>query len=141
MEKTKISTEQLFALMVLFEIGSAVVVGLGMQAKQDAWLAILLGMISGLILFLVYSYLFDQYPKLPLTSYLEKILGRYLGRVLAFIYILYFIYIASRVLRDFGELIVTTTLKGTPLIVVNLLIVFVIGCNIDSKTLVSFIIK
>ncbi|PAB56347.1 GerAB/ArcD/ProY family transporter [Anaeromicrobium sediminis] len=127
MEKSKINIRQLFSLMVLFEIGSAIVVGLGMKAKQDAWLAIILGMVSGLLLFLIYGYIFYQYPNLPLTSCIQKILGRYLGTLLAFSYILYFIYIASRVLRDFGELIVTTTLDGTPLIIVNLLIILVVA--------------
>lgn len=130
MEKAKISSKQLFTLIVLFEIGSAVVVGLGMKAKQDAWLAILLGMICGLVLYLMYNYLFYKYPKLPLTVYIEKLLGKFLGRVLALIYILYFIYIASRVLRDFGELIITTTLYETPLFVVNFLMILLIGYGI-----------
>lgn len=130
MEKAKISSKQLFALIVLFEIGSAVVVGLGMKAKQDAWLAILLGMVCGLVLYLIYSYLFYRYPNLPLTIYLEKLLGKFIGKILAFIYILYFIYIASRVLRDFGELIITTTLHETPIIVVNFLMTLLIGYGI-----------
>jgi spore germination protein KB len=50
--------------MLLFEIGSAVVVGLGMQAKQDAWLAILIGMANGFSLFLVYDYLYRQHANL-----------------------------------------------------------------------------
>jgi len=127
MEKAKISSKQLFSLIVLFELGSAVVVGLGMDAKQDAWLAILLGMFAGLALFLVYGYLFCKYPTLLLTQYTEKILGKYIGRTLAFFYTLYFIYIASRVLRDFGDLIITAIFSQTPLIVVNLLIILVIG--------------
>jgi spore germination protein KB len=45
----KINAFQLFVLIVLFELGSAIVVGLGMQAKQDAWLAILIGMAGGLV--------------------------------------------------------------------------------------------
>ncbi len=44
MEKAKISASQLFILMVLFELGSALLVPLAIDAKQDAWLAILLGM-------------------------------------------------------------------------------------------------
>lgn len=130
MEKAKISSKQLFALIALFELGSAVVVGLGMNAKQDAWLAILLGMVCGLILFLVYIYLFNKYPDIPLTVYIEKLLGKFIGRILALVYILYFMYIASRVLRDFGDLIITTILYDTPLIVVNLLMLLIIGYGV-----------
>lgn len=130
MEKCKVCSFQMFALIVLFEIGSAVVVGLGMDAKHDAWIAILLGMMCGLVLFTLYNYLFKQFPELPLTSYIEKILGKYIGKIISFIYILYFIYIAARVLRDFGDMIVTTTLFGTPLVIVNLLMILIIGYGI-----------
>jgi spore germination protein KB len=47
MEKAKISVIQLFAMMFLFELGSALVVSLGSNAKKDAWLAILLGVCGG----------------------------------------------------------------------------------------------
>jgi len=40
MEKAKISASQLFILMVLFELGSALLVPLAIRAKQGAWLAI-----------------------------------------------------------------------------------------------------
>lgn len=46
MEKVKISPTQLFSHIVLFKLGSLIVVGLGMKAVQDAWLAILLGMLK-----------------------------------------------------------------------------------------------
>ncbi len=46
MENARISGWQLFVLITLFEIGSAFLIGLAMDAKQDAWIAILVGMIS-----------------------------------------------------------------------------------------------
>ncbi|MDC2867869.1 GerAB/ArcD/ProY family transporter [Bacillus sp. BP-3] len=123
MEKTKITSLQLFAMVMLFELGSALVVGLGMDAKKDAWLAIFLGWAGGMIVFGVYGFLFRQYPTLPLTGYLKKILGKYLGSLLGLVYILYFIYIASRVLRDFGELLTGSAYDETPLFVINSLMI------------------
>ncbi|MFC7784132.1 endospore germination permease [Rossellomorea sp. GCM10028870] len=122
----KINSIQLFVLIFLFELGSSIIVGLGFDANQDAWLVILLAMIGGIILFLLYEYLFKQYPNLPLTEYVEKIVGKYPGKVIAFMYILYFFYIAGRVLRDFGDLLITTTLSQTPLMVINLLMVLLV---------------
>ncbi|WP_191565445.1 GerAB/ArcD/ProY family transporter [Metabacillus idriensis] len=126
MEKVKISPFQMFSLIFLFEIGSAVVVGLGVQAKQDAWIAILIGMLGGIVLFCIYYCLFRQYPDLPLTSYIPKVLGKMIGYPVAVFYILYFIYIASRVLRDLGNLLFVSTLTQTPLWVINLLVIFII---------------
>ena len=72
MEKAKISTHQLFVLIVLFELGSAILVPLAVEAKQNAWLAILIGLSGGLCLFLIYYALFSYYPDIPLTEYLQK---------------------------------------------------------------------
>lgn len=130
MDKEKISPFQLFCLMYLFELGSSIVVGVGMQAKQDAWLAILLGMISGLVLFLIYSYLFFRFPNQTLTSYIPKLVGKYIGVPLSFIYVLYFLYISARVLRDFGDLLITSTLRQTPLLIVNGLMMLLITYGI-----------
>lgn len=126
MEKVKISPFQMFSLIFLFELGSAVVVGLGVQAKQDAWIAILIGMLGGMVLFCIYYCLFRQYPELPLTSYIPKVLGKIIGYPLAVVYILYFIYIASRILRDLGSLLVISTLTQTPLWVINFLVILII---------------
>jgi spore germination protein KB len=126
MEKAKVSAFQLFVLIVLFEMGSAILLGLGASAKQDAWIAILLGLAGGIIVFFIYYRLYMYYPDLPLTSYLQKILGKWLGRMIGFLYIVYFIYTASRVLRDFGELLTTTIYNSTPLFVINTLMIITI---------------
>ncbi|WP_245947475.1 GerAB/ArcD/ProY family transporter [Bacillus taeanensis] len=51
MEKAKIGAIQLFAMMFIFEMGTAVVISYGSAAKKDAWLAILLAMFGGIIFF------------------------------------------------------------------------------------------
>ena len=126
MEKAKISASQLFILMVLFELGSALLVPLAIDAKQDAWLAILLGMVFSFVLLLVYHRLYLYYPDLLLTEYMQKILGKVMGTVLAFVYILYFMYDASRVLRDFGEMLLAFAYPDTPLFIANALLMLVI---------------
>jgi len=126
MEKAKISASQLFILMVVFELGSALLVPLAIRAKQDAWLAILLGMLGSFVFFLVYHKLYTYYPSLLPTEYMQKILGKVLGTALAFVYILYFMYDASRVLRDFGEMLLTFAYPDTPLFIANALLMLVI---------------
>lgn len=104
LEKSSINPFQFFSLVVLFELGTALIVPLGVGAKQDAWLAELLGMAGGIVLLIQYYYLYSQFPNLLLTSYLQKISGKYIGNIIAFLYILYFIYGASRDLRESSEL-------------------------------------
>lgn len=126
MEKAKISAYQLFILIVLFELGSALLVPIAIEAKQDAWLAILIGMVGGFCLYLVYHGLYSYYPDIPPTEYLQKIMGSFLGKILAFIYVLYFIYLSARVLRDFGEMLITSFYWDTPLFILNTLMALLV---------------
>lgn len=119
MEQARISARQLLMLAILFEHGSAMVIPLGIDAKQDVWLAILCGMVLGGGLFFIYYRLFTYYPSLPLTAYSQQIVGPFFGKIIALVYILYFLYIAARVLRDFGELLLTFAYPETPLFVLN----------------------
>lgn len=105
MEKAKISPHQLFSLIVLFEFGTALIVPLGVEAKQDAWLAELLGLTGGIVLLLHYYFLYRQYPNMLLTRYIQNILGRSIGYLIGLLYIAFFIYGASRDLRDASELL------------------------------------
>jgi spore germination protein KB len=125
-EKAKINATELFVLIVLFELGSALLVPLAIEAKQDAWLAILLGMAGGFFLFLVYHRLYQYYPDILPTEYTQKIMGKAFGRILAFLYMLYFAYLAARVLRDFGEMMLTYVYPETPLFIINALMIIVI---------------
>ncbi|MED4015900.1 MULTISPECIES: GerAB/ArcD/ProY family transporter [Sutcliffiella] len=126
MDKVKINSFQFFTLLVLFELGSAIVVSVGLEAKQGAWATILLGMTGGIAIFCIYYLLHKQYPDKPLTDYVNAIVGKYIGTVISFLYIVYFLYIAARVLRDFGDLLLTSTLPETPLFVINLVMIIVI---------------
>jgi spore germination protein KB len=108
MEKAKIQSSQMFVLIVLFEMGSTLLFGVGSSVKQDAWIAILLGLVCGLLIFLIYYRLYMYYPDIPFTSYIQKIIGKWLGRFIGFLYIIYYLYQSSRILRDFGELLATS---------------------------------
>jgi spore germination protein KB len=79
---------QLFCVVFLFELGSAILVGLGREAMQDAWITVLMGIVCGCALLLVYLKLYHLYPALSLTGYLRKILGRYLGWFLGLLYVI-----------------------------------------------------
>ncbi|WP_099353116.1 GerAB/ArcD/ProY family transporter [Fredinandcohnia onubensis] len=126
MEKAKISSYQLFVLILLFELGSALLLPLAMDAKQDAWIAVLFGMIGGMMLFIIFFRLYLYYPdKLP-TMYAQIIVGKLIGKVIAFLYILYFAYLAARILRDFGVMLVTFAYPETPLFIVNALLIIVV---------------
>ncbi len=111
----KISLWQLFILMVNFQIGSAIVVGIGNDAKRDAWLAILIAMAIGVLLMRMYTFILSLAPEKNLYEIMEITFGRTISICLAVIYVEYFFYVASRVLRDFSELLVSMVFPNTPI--------------------------
>lgn len=114
----KISTYQLFCILTSFEIGTVVLINLGIEAKQDAWLAILIAMFCTLPLIWMYSVIGYNNTGKTWFQMIPHIVGPYLGYPLVVLYIMNFVYDSSRVLRDLSELIETTILYGTPMIVI-----------------------
>ncbi|MBU4642341.1 GerAB/ArcD/ProY family transporter [Bacillus toyonensis] len=105
MNVIKINGFQLFYIIFLFEMGSAALFDIAAPARQDAWIVILIGCALGSLLYLVYASLHQRYPNVPFTTYIRKIFGEYVGWSIGLIYVIYYIYIASRVLRDFENLL------------------------------------
>jgi len=146
MEKAKISVIQLFALMFMFELGTALVVSYGTNAGKDAWLSILLAMCGGIVLFYIFYFLFRQYPNLLFTGYIREIFGKYIGWIVGLLYCLHFLYICGRNVREFGDLLVSSTLSETPLLAINLTLVLMmcyvihLGIEVVGRTAEVFIV-
>ncbi|MFT7822509.1 GerAB/ArcD/ProY family transporter [Bacillus siamensis] len=119
MENAKIGTRQLFVMIILFELGSSLLIPPGTMAGRDAWLSVLLGCVTGLGLFYVYQALYQYFPESSPRDYMTELIGRHLSWAVSLLYILYFAYIAARILRDFGEMLVTFAYQDTPLLIVN----------------------
>lgn len=123
MGNIKIGLLQFFTLTLLFELGTALVVNLGMESGKDAWISILLGALIGLIVFSGYSYLYRKYPDLPLTGYTRRLLGKHLGTVISVLYIILFLNLAGRDLRDGSSMLVMATMHRTPLFIISTLMI------------------
>ncbi|MBP2001881.1 spore germination protein KB [Paenibacillus shirakamiensis] len=146
MEKIKCSPYQFFSLMILFQFGTALVVNLGLTAGRDAWMAILLGTVFGLFIFWGFSYLYRLFPEMLPTDYNKILLGKVAGTIVSMLYMVFFIYVASRDLRDGGTLILSSTLRQTPLSVVNALMILSVayvlhkGIEVLARTALLFMV-
>jgi spore germination protein KB len=140
LSKETISLTQLFIIILIFEMGSATVVGIGSEAKQNVWLAILIAGGIGVLYILMLHYLLSKKQGKNFFEIVEMALGKWIGRVIIFLYIIYFVYISARVLRDFGELIVSTIFIYTPIEIISITIMFTIiymlksGIEVVSRT-------
>ncbi|OPJ58102.1 GerAB/ArcD/ProY family transporter [Clostridium oryzae] len=119
----RLSKIQLFTLTFIFEIGSTTVFALGIEAKQDAWIVILIALCIGLIYTYIYTELQLAFPDKNYMEIMVILLGKGLGTALAILYPLNWFWNTSRNVREFGELVIVTTLPDTPLYVINFIFV------------------
>lgn len=129
MHREKIYPWQLFSLIFIFELGSAVLFALGIQAKQDIWIAVILSYLGAIVVAFVYTRLFYEY-KCGLVEYLLKIWGKFLGSVISLMYIVFFLILTAIVIRNFLELLKTATLFYTPSTITTLLYIALITYGI-----------
>jgi len=71
-------------------------------------------------------------PSKTLVEILRDRLGKIAGTILSFLYVWYFIHLASLVFRDFGEFLCTTTYLETPMVVVIGLFAVVLLYTVNS---------
>lgn len=124
--KETISLWQFFILLLIFEMGSATVVGIGGEARQNVWLAIIIAGMIGVGYILCLHFMLGKKVGINLFGLIEFCIGKWLGFAVSLLYVLYFIYLSSRVLRDFGELIVSTIFIYTPIEVISISIMLTI---------------
>lgn len=132
MEKSKISSIQLFLLFTGFLYGSTVILNPAGSAKNDGWLALILGGAGGALLISVYVTIALLNPSKTLVEILREKLGKLLGNTVAILYIWYFIHLAALVFRNFGEFVVTVTFPETPMAVIIGLFAIVLVYGINS---------
>src|SRR5665647_555077 len=100
--------------------GTAVLFFITPQAKQDAWISMLIYMIPAIILQLIYVELWRKYPKDTPVTYMPKIFGKVIGYTLSVIYIIYFAYEAARVTRDNIELILIAVMPRMSIYIIGI---------------------
>lgn len=117
--KEKITTYQLLSMMILLPYATAVLFFIAPETKRAVWVALLFYAIISIIIQSVYLSMYYKYPEDSIVTYLPKVYGKYIGFVLALVYILYFFYIASRNLRDFTELLALTAVPNVSILVIG----------------------
>ncbi|XJZ28272.1 endospore germination permease [Bacillota bacterium Lsc_1132] len=126
-QKENISLSQLFTLLLNFLLGSAIVIGSGNNAKNDAWLANFVAAFLGLGIICFYYLLLKRMPGKNLFEIFTSCFGRKVSIALSFLYIIYFFYISSRVVRDFCELMASAIMPNTPIEVISLTFCLLMG--------------
>jgi spore germination protein KB len=125
--KEVISDKQGIATIVWFIIGSSSVFIMGMKAKQDLWIAIILAVLMAIPMALIYSRLHYIFPGKDLFSIIEFCFGKFIGKLIVLLFTCFFLYWASDVSVNYGSFIFTVSFDATPMIVPMMILIGLCG--------------
>ena len=100
--------------MALFIMGSTLILGIGSDAKQDAWLSIIIAAALAVPMLAVYSRILALFPEKNIYEILNIVFGNIFGRLIALFFIWYAFHLGTMVLRNFQEFIKIVSFPETP---------------------------
>ncbi len=129
MKAEVISEQQGISIVLLFILGNALIISIGAQAKSDIWLAVLIAIGMAIPVLTLYARLHYLLPGMDLFDILQYGFGSVIGRITGLIYVWFAFHLGSRVLRNFGEFIITVGLEETPqLLPISILAILCLWC-------------
>ncbi|MCD3215647.1 endospore germination permease [Clostridium botulinum C] len=135
MNKEIISSKQLQFLIFTFGLGSYLLFNIGSDAKQDAWISLIIATILCLITVSIYGKIMSYYPKKNIFEILKLELGKIIGLVLSFMFLVYIFLLGSYIFNDFIDFIKITALSRTPdpilIICIGLLSIWILQLGIQ----------
>ncbi|MCB2353494.1 GerAB/ArcD/ProY family transporter [Clostridium estertheticum] len=117
MKNEAISERQATILIILFSLGNSLLIGSGTQAKQDAWIAVIIAIPFSIILVLMFSKILSLYPGKDLFDILPLVMGKYIGNLLSILMIWFFFHDAALIFKIIAEFTNTLVFADTPVVV------------------------
>ncbi len=122
-------------LVALYGIGDAILYVPSLTAtaaKQDAWISAFMGWGEGFLLTYLYVSLSMRYPNKSIFQYSGEILGKWIGKAVAVLFITYFFIDASLMLMEIGDFVTTQIMQETPIEIILVLFLVIIVMGVRS---------
>lgn len=130
LENGKISVRQFTVLVLLYTLGTTILIIpsiLASNAKQDTWIAGIIGVVAGILIVFLYYGLASRFPGKTFAEILELLLGKWLGKLVSILYFCTFVFLLCVfVLRDIGDFMVTVMLVETPIQAIHITFLLVV---------------
>jgi spore germination protein KB len=117
MLKEQITDKEAICLLIVFIMGTTIILGGEGEAKNDAWISSILSLFMFIPMLLIFSRVLSLYQGKDLFDILIIIFGNVVGRIISIIYIWYAFHLGALVLRNFGEFINIIAMPETPMFV------------------------
>lgn len=121
------SYRQAVAVLIMFNFGSSVVMGVSTGTGQDAWMALLLSVALTMPVVLMYGRIAELNPETGFFDVIEAQFGKIAGKVVAALLTWYALHLCALVLRNFSEFIQISSLLDTPQLPVMVIMLLAVG--------------
>lgn len=125
LETGKISSIELTLLLIGFTAGPSLLIIPGQGAGHDGWLAIIVGLLVGLIIVSIFTSLAIKFPGKSPIDYNDIIYGSYLGKFISVMQLWFFLHVGALVLRNFGDFFISIIFPETPMEAIIILTVLI----------------
>ncbi len=118
LKREKISARQFRILVILSFVGTTILLvpsTLAAEAKQDAWIAAILGLVFGLLLVWFYNIVGSLFPNITIIEYQERLFGKWIGKFFSLLFASFLFLNCSTILFTVGDFITTQLLPETPI--------------------------
>ncbi|WP_336785568.1 GerAB/ArcD/ProY family transporter [Paenibacillus sp. MMO-177] len=126
MTPSKINFVDMFAMQLVFLLSTSIIFGTP-STVPDSWLVGMVAFLPACLFIVMYGAMLSSQKDMGLYQLLEKAWGKIIGKGLVLIYTTYFLYIASRNIRDMVELVMSTLLRMTPVPLITTLFVLIVA--------------
>ncbi|WP_135550079.1 GerAB/ArcD/ProY family transporter [Paenibacillus cymbidii] len=133
LEKGKISIRQFTIAVILYIVGSAILIVpaiLASKAKQDAWIAAIMAVCISLLVIPLYNALGKRFPNMTLAEYSEVIMGRWLGKAIFLSFLTFPFFIATLTLRNIGDFLTTQIMRETPIQAIHIIVMAIVVMSV-----------
>lgn len=125
----KVTPRQMTICAIYYFIGTTVLVvpaTLAAEAKQDAWIASIIGTGIGLLIGWFYAKLAALYPGRNLAEYLQLLMGKWLGTLISLLYIFFLLTVVASLIWVVGHFLTVQILPGTPMVALHIAFILVV---------------
>ncbi|MGE7914959.1 GerAB/ArcD/ProY family transporter [Lysinibacillus xylanilyticus] len=144
MEKQLISSRQFTIIVILFTVGTSILIipaSIASEVKQDAWIVAIIGTLLSMPILTLFMALVKKMPTLSFVEITEKILGSFLGKIVTIGFVILTLLSSGELLYFIGNFLQTEVMPETPPVVFsilfNLIILFAAysGLEVFARTL------
>lgn len=115
MNTESISSKQGLSILIMYTLGSSIVMSPWKGAGNDGWISVSIAMIMMLPMVIMYSRILVIFPGKDLFDLQQEVFGKIMGKITSLFFVWFAFHIGALIIREFAEFIIVVNLPETPL--------------------------